>query len=150
MSVSTFGVTWQDVQSMHGKANYTAISSVIEGWITEGGAEVSAIVQEAPGIDAGDVPQDEPLYQHCRSYVRAYAARRVMQHGTQQNPELAIQYADDMARLEKRIRQTPVGSMGDSFDRSEHLGTFRGGRVGRSGGGGAIRGAGGWCRKTRM
>lgn len=150
MSVSTFGVTWQDVEALHSKANYAAISTKIEGWIGQGGAEASTIVREVPGIEPSDVPQGEPLYDHCRSYVIAYAARKVVQWGTNQNPALAQEYAEDMKRLEKLMRAHPVGSMGDSFDRKEHLGTFRGGRVRGGGGAGGVRGAYNWCRKTRM
>lgn len=149
--MSTFGVTWQMVQAMHGGADYSDISTTIEGWIEEGGAEASTIVQEAPGVDATDVPQDEPIYKHCQSYVKAYAARLLVQRATRQDPDLAKAYAEDMKRLDKLIRAHTVGAMGDSFDRKEHLGTFRGGRAsGGGGGGGGVRGAYNWSRKTRM
>lgn len=149
MPVSTFGVTWQDVEALHSKADYSAISTKIEAWIGEGGAEASTIVQEVPGIDPSDVPQDEPLYKHCAAYVKAYAARKVVQWGTKQHPDLAKEYGEDMKRLEKLMRAHPVGAMGDSFDRAEHLGTFRGGRA-RVGGGRIVKGSHGWNSKTRM
>lgn len=149
MGVSIFGVTWQDIEALHSKANYAAISTKIEAWIGEGGAEASTIVQEAPGIDPSDVPQDEPLYKHCRAYVIAYAGRKVVQWGTNQNPALAQEYGEDMKRLEKLMRAHPVGAMGDSFDRSEHIGTFRGGKA-RGGGGRIVKGSHRWDSKTRM
>lgn len=149
MPVSTFGVVLADVQARFGGNSLTAYATQIGEWITQGGARVSTIVQEAPGIDAGDVPQDEPLYQLCKAYVVAYAGRIVAQMMTRQNPELAVAYLAEMEGLEKTIRKSTVGAMGDSFDRTEHIGTFRGGRAGRRAGG-AIKGAGGWSSKTRM
>lgn len=150
MPVSTFGVVLADVQNRFGGNSLAAFSSQVADWILQGGAKVSVIVQEAPGIEPDEVPQDEPLWHLCRSFVVAYAARLVAQMMTRQNPEIAIAYEKELEGIEKTIRKSTVGAMGESFDRKEHIGTFRGGRAGRRGGGGAIRGAGNWCSKTRM
>lgn len=148
MPISTFGVVLADIQARFGGNSLTAYSASIAEWITQGGARVSAIVQEAPGIDPAEVPASEPLYELCRAYVVAYAGRIVAQMMTRQNPELAIAYEKEMEGIEKTIRKSVVGTMGEDFDRDEHIGTFRGGRA--RGAAARVRGAYNWCRKTRM
>lgn len=150
MPVSSFGVVLADVQARFGTQSLATYSVMIAEWITQGGARVSTIVQEAPGIDPSDVPTDEPLYHLCRSYVVAYASRIVAQMMTRQNPEIAVAYEKELEGIEKTIRKSTVGAMGDSFDRSEHIGTFRGGKARGGGGGRIVKGSHRWDSKTRM
>jgi len=149
MGVSIFGVTVANVGDRFGGNTFTDISARIEEWILDGGAAVSAIVREVPGIEPSDVPTDEPLYRACKAYVVAYAGKNLAMWMTRQYPQMAVAFEEELKRLEKTIRSSPVGQMGDSFDRKEHLGTFRGGRA-RGGGGRAVKGSHGWNSKTRM
>lgn len=123
MSVSTFGITYTDIESALDGYSLSADSSAVSAIVTRVAAEWNALLKRE-GITPADVSATDTLYSISQRYIILKSSAEVGRRWTHLDPELSRQREASADSLAKLLHEAPE-AVYDAWDPNEQRGSWR-------------------------
>ena len=141
MTLPVFGVDDTSLAYLFAGLTYTDWTTQIDRWIQQAAGDLAAELQMIgyPIASAFALGLSSPLYLVCQTFIESSVAATLVRTSTHEDPNRAKQLESKMERLRDKIRIQVEGLLGDSYDRADQIGGFRGIATGRRRGNGRRR-----------